>query len=157
MVGEFVHRPCSSLSVLPCTGAPAIDGGDVFSGISSGGKRIVKPPPAIHRLPLGPAVIPTPAGPAVSETSPAVVIRPTSGPRPLPIGIPNGNQFVNHRFPSGPDVIAARFVNGAGIGNSVIVPDGVIRPIWLAFVSVNHRFPSGPVVIVRAQRSWSGS
>ena len=34
-----------------------------------------------------------------------------------------------------------------GIGNSVMPPAGVIRPIWLAPFSVNQRFPSGPAVI----------
>ena len=34
-------------------------------------------------------------------------------------------------------------------GNSVIAPDGVIRPIWLTLPWVNHRFPSGPMVMSR--------
>src|SRR5919198_6541699 len=34
-----------------------------------------------------------------------------------------------------------------GIGNSVTVPAGVMRPILLALASVNQRLPSGPGVI----------
>src|SRR5271163_3414135 len=34
-----------------------------------------------------------------------------------------------------------------GIGNSVITPAVVMRPILLAFISVNHSAPSGPTVM----------
>ncbi len=34
-----------------------------------------------------------------------------------------------------------------GKRNSVIVPAGVMRPIWSLSDSVNHRLPSGPAVI----------
>src|SRR5512133_1759189 len=57
---------------------------------------------------------------------------------------------VNHRLPSGPDVMDKGSLLGAGIGNPVIVPDGVMRPIRGAILgprSVHHRLPSGPEVI----------
>ena len=41
----------------------------------------------------------------------------------------------------------ADVVWSAQIANSVIVPSGVIRPIWPAFHSVNQRLPSGPAAI----------
>src|SRR6266446_2892876 len=58
----------------------------------------------------------------------------------------------NHRLPSGPAVMPAGLLLCVGMGNSVIVPADVIRPIRLtpftsAPVSVNHRLPSGPVVM----------
>ena len=34
-----------------------------------------------------------------------------------------------------------------GMGNSVALPAGVMRPIWSALFSANQRFPSGPAVI----------
>ena len=36
---------------------------------------------------------------------------------------------------------------GVGRGNSVTTPAVVIRPIWLALLSVNQRAPSGPDVM----------
>src|SRR5947209_4726475 len=36
---------------------------------------------------------------------------------------------------------------GVGIGNSVMAPYGVMRPILLPPFSVNRRLPSGPVVM----------
>ena len=38
-------------------------------------------------------------------------------------------------------------LDGVGIGNSVTVPAGVIRPILLPSNSVNHMFPSGPAAM----------
>src|SRR6266853_1428943 len=58
---------------------------------------------------------------------------------------------VNHRAPSGPAVMPwgkPLVPLGVGIGNSVITPAVVMRPILLAFCSVNHRAPSGPVVMI---------
>ena len=43
-------------------------------------------------------------------------------------------------MPSGP-------APGVGIGNSVISPRGVMRPILLAAFSANQRLPSPPTVI----------
>ena len=57
---------------------------------------------------------------------------------------------MNHRFPSGPAAIPDGTLLAVGIGNSVTVPDGVIRPILLPVDSVNHRFPSGPAAIPEA-------
>jgi hypothetical protein len=37
-----------------------------------------------------------------------------------------------------------------GIGNSVMVPVVVIRPIWLPLCSVNHSAPSGPAVMPKS-------
>src|SRR6266487_1014957 len=53
----------------------------------------------------------------------------------------------NQRLPSGPAVMVSKS-KLVGTGNSVIVPDGVIRPILLvkAF-SVNQILPSGPAVM----------
>src|SRR5437762_8755801 len=49
-------------------------------------------------------------------------------------------------LPSGPLAIDVGLHDGVGIGNSVNVPVGVMRPILLldAATSVNQRFPSGP-------------
>src|ERR1035441_2195555 len=49
--------------------------------------------------------------------------------------------------PSGPETMRRGVLDGVGIVNSVIVPDGVIRPILLPVYSVNHRLPSKPAVI----------
>src|SRR5208282_2619215 len=61
---------------------------------------------------------------------------------------------VNQRLPSEPSVIPSGWLLAVGIGNSVIVPLGVIRPILLASDSVNQRLPSGPVVIPWVGLSW---
>ena len=45
---------------------------------------------------------------------------------------------------------------GVGIGNSVICPAGVMRPIAFPRNRVNHRFPSGPVAIPPAPDLPSG-
>lgn len=52
----------------------------------------------------------------------------------------------NHTFPSGPEQID---VGTAGMGNSLIVPDGVTRPRLGAprAASRNQTFPSAPLVI----------
>src|SRR5216683_570485 len=56
---------------------------------------------------------------------------------------------VNHRLPSGPDVISVGPLLAVGVGNKVIVPEGVIRPILDASEPsrVNQRLPSGPAVM----------
>src|SRR6266567_3173634 len=56
---------------------------------------------------------------------------------------------VNHRAPSGPGVIPHGSLLAVGIGNSVMAPVVVMRPILLPPVpdSVNHRAPSGPDVM----------
>ena len=52
---------------------------------------------------------------------------------------------VNHRFPSSPATIACGALPGfSPTVNSVIWPEGVIRPI--APMSTNHTLPSGPGV-----------
>src|SRR5262249_3069366 len=58
----------------------------------------------------------------------------------------------NHSAPSGPVVIPKGPLLGLGIGNSVITPAVVIRPILLVSFSVNHSAPSGPVVISQVPR-----
>ena len=54
---------------------------------------------------------------------------------------------MNHKLPSGPAVIPFGDVKGVGMANSVMAPDGVIRPILLPVNSVNHNALSGPLVI----------
>src|SRR5262245_13734168 len=54
---------------------------------------------------------------------------------------------VNHRLPSGPEVISAGKPPDVGTGNSVTVPVMVIRPILLTPASVNQRLLSGPTAI----------
>src|SRR3989442_3424932 len=72
-----------------------------------------------------------------SLMAPDVVIRPIF---PIP--------SVNQRLPSGPAVIRSGEALAVGRGNSVIVvPGGVMRPMFSAKDSVNHKFPSGPVVM----------
>src|SRR5258706_577627 len=71
-----------------------------------------------------------------------------SAKRPI---LPEVNS-VNHSAPSGPVVMPSAKVRGVGIGNSVITPAVVMRPILpgtdsLAKTSVYHSAPSGPVVI----------
>src|SRR5271166_6527092 len=96
-----------------------------------------------HRLPSGPDAMFVGAllavGIGYSVKTPAVVslvtiLRPFS---------------TNHRLPSGPVVIPyARGAGPAGIGNSVIAPARVMRPILLVGpYSVNQRAPSGPSVM----------
>ena len=53
---------------------------------------------------------------------------------------------VNHRLPSDPVVMPKGELLAVGMGNSVMTPEGVIRPI-LPARSVNHRLPSDPVVM----------
>jgi hypothetical protein len=50
-------------------------------------------------------------------------------------------------LPFGPAAIQDGLLLLVGTGNSVNVPLGVIRPIWLAPNSVNHRLPSGPAAM----------
>jgi len=47
-------------------------------------------------------------------------------------------------LPSGPHTMPSGPAFGVGTGNSVISPDGVIRPILLAAFSQNHSAPSPP-------------
>src|SRR5438034_1309319 len=57
---------------------------------------------------------------------------------------------VNQRLPSGPAVIPSGPLLLVGIGNSVMVPLVVIRPILFPaglVCSVNQRLPSGPAVM----------
>src|SRR5262245_37465904 len=77
-----------------------------------------------------------PLGIGYSTMEPARVARPI-----LPV------VSVNHRLPSGPEVMPWGSTKGVGMGYSVMAPWGVIRPMLLPKVSVNHRLPSGPVVI----------
>src|SRR5450631_149297 len=95
-----------------------------------------------QRLPAGPPVIAPPAV-AVERTFSVIV--------PLVVHVPSLTTFaapsvsVNHRFPSGPATIATA-PDPVGIGNSVMVPPGVMRPM-LPASSVNHTLPSGPFAI----------
>jgi hypothetical protein len=59
-------------------------------------------------------------------------------------GIPGS---VNRRLPSEPAAMLCGRALAVGIGNSVIVPLVVMRPILLPVCSTNHRLPSGPSVI----------
>src|SRR2546421_107237 len=56
---------------------------------------------------------------------------------------------VNQRLPSGPSVMLLGSLVAVGRANSVILPVGVMRPIWLSESepSVNQRLPSGPTVM----------
>src|SRR5580765_2213507 len=49
---------------------------------------------------------------------------------------------VNHRLPSGPDVMSKGADAAVGTRNSVMTPPVVMRPILLPDSSVNQRFPS---------------
>src|SRR5712692_558064 len=52
---------------------------------------------------------------------------------------------LNQRVPLGPgDILRSPPFGVRPVRNSVITPLGVIRPTWLAAVSVNHKFPSAP-------------
>src|SRR5215471_21814047 len=46
---------------------------------------------------------------------------------------------------------------GVGIGNSVMTPSGVIRPMLLPRASVNHRLPSEPAVISQGAERGVGT
>src|SRR5947209_6088881 len=92
-------------------------------------------------LPSGPVAIPYGAAPALmplanSVTVPAGVMRPMRFPP----------DSVNHRLPSGPDVICSG-ERPVALPNSVTVPARVMRPIRSALSSVNQRLPSGPAAI----------
>src|SRR5262249_36969749 len=56
-------------------------------------------------------------------------------------------ESVNHRAPSGPDVIPPEMLAAVGMGNSVIAPATVTRPILWPLISANHTAPSGPTVM----------
>ena len=57
---------------------------------------------------------------------------------------------MNQRLPSGPGAIPRGEPSAEGIGNSVMTPSVVIRPIRLPCISVNHRLPSGPAATLKA-------
>src|SRR5438874_817067 len=70
--------------------------------------------------------------------------------RPILLAPPS----VNQRLPSGPVTTSFGPLLSVGRGISVIVPVGVMRPIWLLVHplelethSVNQRLPSGPAVM----------
>src|SRR5262249_59313589 len=71
--------------------------------------------------------------PVTPAAAPAVVIRPT------PVAPP-----MNQIAPSGPAVMVSW---EPPTGNSVTTPAGVIRPMFLAKLSVNHKLPSGPAAM----------
>ena len=56
---------------------------------------------------------------------------------------PMADHSANHRLPSAPAAIPPESTWAVGIGNSVMTPAVVIRPILLAAFSVNQRLPSG--------------
>ncbi len=133
--------------------------------------------PAVVIRPIFPAVVPVPpywnsvnqrlpSGPLVmlprmewdnvnSRILPCGVITPILlGPLFVPIS-------VNQRLPSGPAVILEGNVFAEGKGNSVILPDVVMRPMDgtpSCPISVNQRLPSGPAVMARgspwAEPAW---
>jgi hypothetical protein len=89
-----------------------------------------------HMFPSGPAVIPKGYDPVskLSPTWPLTSITPTL----------LESFSVNHsRFPDGAAAIPA-IPSSPGTGYSVIVPCGVIFPMFRPASSVNQRFPSGP-------------
>ena len=51
--------------------------------------------------------------------------------------------------PIGPAAMPPGLLLPVGIGNSLIAPAGVIRPILLLYDSVNQRLPSGPAAMSR--------
>src|SRR5438046_534089 len=63
---------------------------------------------------------------------PARVIRPIADPA------------ANQSAPSGPRVMLPGLPKGAGTGNSVITPLGVMRAMLLLTFSANQMLPSGP-------------
>jgi hypothetical protein len=54
---------------------------------------------------------------------------------------------VNQMPPSGAAVMSAGYRSKDARGNSVMIPDGVIRPILFPSCSVNQTSPSGPTAI----------
>src|SRR4051794_37442083 len=78
--------------------------------------------------------------------APAGVIRPIAPAKP---------ELVNHTLPSGPAAMPRCVFPPTESGNSVIVPEGVIRPIAPGPIvrssEVNHTLPSGPAVIAVGQ------
>lgn len=62
---------------------------------------------------------------------------------------------VNHTAPSGPAAIRHGPLLCVGIGNSVTVPDVVMRPILFATNSVNHSAPSRPATSRSGRRAWA--
>src|SRR5579884_2790004 len=103
-----------------------------------------------QRLPSGPLVIPTGSPLAVGIGN--AVMLPEGLMRPILLALTS----VNQRLPSGPATIPLRPFSiwpllsvgmGMGTGNSVMLPEGLMRPIRLALTSVNQRLPSGPATI----------
>src|SRR5258706_403686 len=70
----------------------------------------------------------------------------SAGSDKRPIWSALGLDSVNHNAPSGPVVMPMDELPTVGIGNSVITPAVVMRPI-LSPSSVNHSAPAGPVVM----------
>src|SRR6188474_1124408 len=92
---------------------------------------------------------PLPGATSNSVNTPAVVTLPTFG------GFaPNS---VNHSAPSGPAVISWGALGLVGIGNSVMAPAVVIRPILCPFSSVNQSAPSGPAVMPAGRLTGVGT
>jgi hypothetical protein len=54
---------------------------------------------------------------------------------------------MNHNAPSGPAIMLVGELLPVGIGNSVMIPAVVIRPILFTSSSVNQSAPSGPAVM----------
>src|SRR5262249_11469117 len=63
----------------------------------------------------------------------------------------------NQRGWCGPALRPPSCLSGPGSGASVIAPLGVMRPSWVALVSVNQRAPSGPGTMNRGELSAVGS
>src|SRR5579885_433410 len=107
-----------------------------------------------QRLPSGPAVMsqgalsgrPSALGTANSVMVPLGVMRPILLP-PMQNPFESRAHSVNQRLPSGPAVMPKDPLLGVGRANSVMVPLGVMRPIWWPGYSVNQRLPSGPAVM----------
>jgi len=102
-----------------------------------------------------------PSGPLVSA-----VTQPAAKEDSVPVGVIRSiesSELVNHRFPSGPAMMtpARKSSDGkhetlaVGIGNSVSVPEVVIRP--MNPYSMNHRLPSGPVAIPSTNGGWANA
>src|SRR5262249_6464534 len=116
-------------------------------------RPILPPAPSVnHRAPSGPVVMPSGPGDPGTANSTSCKLSAVAvvGMRPIFFDV----NSVNHSAPSGPVVMECKMPS-ALIGNSVMLPPVVIRPI-LPPASVNHSAPSGPVVIAEGRPAGVG-
>src|SRR5262245_26320792 len=100
--------------------------------------RSILPAVASQMFPSGPA-----QRPCGSFDTPKLVATPWTVMRPTRALF----GMLNHRAPSGPEVIKLGPKNPEGSANSTIEPPVVARPMRFAVPSVNQMFPSGPAVM----------